>query len=268
MTCTSKTIEPTLNRNGRWRFLTGVRRYLVSAMLCALATVLSGCGTPLLTEDEIYERAAALCDRGRGAEALQVLDQIKDESSQVGRAHYLKGVAYELNQELEQAIKSYDKCLVKTPNDPDALNNRGAVQYRLGKLAEAEKDLLQATQLNPNDDLAWSNLGLTQQGLNKMDDAITSFKRALMLRRNATHALHLANLLTEKNDLEEADKYVNEAIKENSRLASAYLSRAIIRNKQAKKNEALADLELARRYDAGFSLQAAINLVKKEIGNP
>ncbi|MFO0940549.1 MAG: tetratricopeptide repeat protein [Pirellulales bacterium] len=222
-----------------------------------------------MTDDEIYERAAALCDRGRGAEALQILDQIKEEEgSRVGRAHYLKGVAYELNHDLEQAIQSYSKCLAKTPNDPDALNNRGAVQYRLGKLNEAEQDLVQATQFNPNDDLAWSNLGLAQQGLGKTDDAINSLKRAFSLRRDASHALNLGNMLTEKNDLEQAEQYINEAIKENGKLASAYLSRAIVRNRQGKKRDALTDLELAKRYDAGFSLQAAIGLVKKEIGNP
>lgn len=253
-----------LPQRHRFKSIENVRRYQAASLL-SVCLMLVGCGTPLLSDDEMYERAAALCDRGRGAEALQILDQIKDESSQIGRAHYLKGVAYELNHDLEQAIGAYDKCLSKTPNDADALNNRGAVQFRLGHLAEAERDLMQATQLNPNDDLAWSNLGLTQQGQGKMDDAIASLKRAFTLRKNAVHALNLGNLLTERNELDQAEQYINDSIKENNRFASAYLSRAIVRSKQGKRDEAIADLELARRYDANFSLQAAINLVRKEV---
>ncbi len=252
-----------MNSVAHYRSASSTQKLLTVMAFVLIGPLLIGCGTPLLTEDEMYERAAALCDRGRGEEALQILDQIKDDGSQVGRSHYLKGVAYELNLEFEQSEKSYSKCLEKTPNESDALNNRGSVRYRQGKFADAETDLNQAVQINPGDDLAWSNLGLVQRELGKLEQSIASVKRALAIRPNPIHALQLSNLLLESDKLDEAEIYIQQSLKENPRMASAYLSRAILRSKQGRKDDAEADLELARKYDVALSLQAAIGLVKQ-----
>ena len=254
-----------MNSFSHYRSYSSAQKLLTATAFVLIGPLLIGCGTPLLTEDEMYERAAALCDRGRGEEALQILDQIKDDGSQVGRSYYLKGVAYELNLEFEQSEKSYTKCLEKTPNDSDALNNRGSVRYRQGKFADAETDLNQAVQINPGDDLAWSNLSLVQRELGKLENSIASVKRALAIRPNPIHALQLSNLLLESDKLDEAEIYIQQSLKENPHTASAYLSRAILRGKQGRKDDAEADLELARKYDVALALQAAIGLVKQSL---
>lgn len=246
-----------------------VKSYILLPQICPLSllviALIAGCGTPLLTDDELLERAAALCDRGRGAEALQVLDQVQEEVQALPRAQYLRGVAHELNHEYDLAKAAYDRCLEHSADDPDALNNRGSVLYRLGKLDQAEKDLTRATQFNPNDHLAWANLGLTQQYLGKLDDAIRSAQRAFALRRTAMYALQLGNLMMEKSEWDQAESYFNEALQEDSRLGAAYFSRALVQAKLSKSEQALADLELARRFDAGLELQASIRQLHNEI---
>lgn len=228
---------------------------------------ISGCGTPALTVDEMIERAAALCDRGRGAEALQLLDLATAKEELLPDAYYLKGLAHEINHEFDQAKRCYDRCLEQFPEDSDALNNRGAVQLRLDNLAEAQADLMRSTQINPNDDLAWANLALVQQELRKWDDAKVSLQRAIAVNKNATHFLQLGNLLIDKLEYVEAEQALTESIGLSPHNASAYLSRAIARARLDRTQDAEQDLESARASDAALSLQASIQLVKQSLPN-
>jgi tetratricopeptide (TPR) repeat protein len=234
-----------------------LRRKIASWILLATLGCIHGCGTRALTIDEMYDRAAALCDHGRGEEALQVLDQIVD-SNPHPRSFYLRGVAHELNHEYDQAVSSYDQCLQQTPEDSDALNNRGSVLYRLGQFEASVADLIQALAINSGDHLAWSNLSLAQQRLNRLDEALASLKRAKSIQNQASYGLQMGNLLLQLNQAEDAEQVLTESINKNPHNASSYLSRAIARIQMGKLDLARSDLALARRYDVGLALHLMI----------
>jgi tetratricopeptide (TPR) repeat protein len=242
----------------------GLRLWLLAGFLM----LTSGCGTPVLTVDEMVDRAAALCDRGRGEEALQLLDQVTQKEELLPQAYYLKGLAHELSHELEQAKRAYDQCLEQAPDDSDAFNNRGSVLLRLGKFAEAQTDLMKATQLNPNDDLAWANLGLVQQELGRIDDAIVSLRRAISIRNSSIHSLQLGNLFIEKAEYAEAEQALTKSLELDSHNASAFLSRSLARSKLGRVDDALRDLESARAADVSLALNGPIRIAKQELLKP
>lgn len=251
-----------MNRNSRPdEVIILLRRWLALSMFL----LFTGCGTPLMTVDEMVERSAALCDRGRGEEALQLLDQVTAKEEMFPRAFYLKGLAHEVNHELHFAKRAYDKCLEQAPDDSAALNNRGSVQLRLGRFSEAEADLIRATQLDPNDDLAWANLGITQQELGRTGDAISSLRRAVTLRKSVMHYLQLGHLLIENGDYAEAEKALSDSLELDPHNAGALLSRSHARARQGKTEEALQDLESARTADADMALYGPIRFAKLEL---
>jgi tetratricopeptide (TPR) repeat protein len=242
--------------------------YLARLIVTTVVVVVTGCGTPMLSIDEKIDRAAVLCDRGRGEEALQLLDQVTSKEDIFPRAYFLKGIAFELNHELLQAKKAYDKCIEQSPEESDAYNNRGSVQFRLGNIPEAINDLVKATVLNPNDDLAWSNLSLAQQEQGLLEDAIISIRRAITVRSTAAYFLQLGNLFNEKADYAQAEIAFTEALKLDAHNASAFLSRSMALSKLGRKEDALADLKAAQAADSSLSLHGSIRLAKLALQGP
>lgn len=227
-----------------------------------MAVLLIGCGSPGLRVDEMVDRAAALCDRGRGDEALLLLDQVLSQTSNQPRPYYLKGLAHELTQEYELAKQAYDKCLELNPEDSDALNNRGVVLARLGLLDQAIADLTQATRLNPADALAWSNLALAYHDLGEHQLAITNYEQAIQLGRNAQTLFQLGNIYAELKDYTQAEAWYSQALDLDPQNAHVFFNRARARIELKKHEQASEDLEFAKKFDSEQSLQGMINEAK------
>ncbi len=218
----------------------------------------SGCSTVEFSSDELLERAAVLCDHGRGDEALFALDQVSQQMPEQPRTYYLQGVAYELVQNDGLAKRAYDDCLRLEPENPDALNNRGVVQARLGRLEESIADLIRATQINPSDPLALTNLALAYHDRHQYELAIATYDKALSLTTNPQLLLQLGNVQQEMRNFVEAEKRYSESIILSPQFAPAFLGRASARLELGRLNEALADLDSAKRFDRDGILQGVI----------
>jgi tetratricopeptide (TPR) repeat protein len=242
-----------------------IGRLALAALLALGLSLLSGCGTPRWSMDELVDRAAAFCDGGRGEEALFLLDQVIAQAPNQPRPFYLKGLAHELIQEYELARQAYDKCLELTPDNSDALNNRGVVLARLGMMEEAIEDLTKATRLNPQDALAWSNLALAYHERGDYSDALSSYSQALDLRRDARFLQQMGSVYLETKQFEQAEQMFDESLSLSSQNSHGYLHRANARIEQEKFEEALEDLELAKKFDTDKSLLSMIHESRSRI---
>ena len=65
------------------------------------------------------------------------------------RANFAMGMAYFVDEQYGRAEVFLKRALVKSPNEPAALNNLAIVQLRLGKLAEAETNVTKALKAYP-----------------------------------------------------------------------------------------------------------------------
>lgn len=92
------------------------------------------------------------------------------------------GSAYYYMQQYEEAKNVYDKILNLNPNDPDTLNNRGAIYSKLGRYDEALADYNRSLELRPDDPNTIYNRGLAYYKLERYDEALADYNRSLELR--------------------------------------------------------------------------------------
>lgn len=235
--------------------------------LLSFFAALVGCSTTNLSNEELLERAAALCDRGRGDEALFVLEQLRESTFERPRLYYLQGVANELLQDFELAKQSYDRCLEIMPDHSDALNNRGVVHARLGNLEQSIADLTHAIQLNPTDALALANLALAYHDQGEYQASISNYEKSLAIDRNSQVLLQLGNVYLDQKSFEDAEKQFTEALNLEPQRAPIYLNRASARIALGRMEDALADLETAKNFDVDNILHGAIQQAKEKIAN-
>ena len=84
-------------------------------------------------------------------------------------------IQLQLNGNVTEATKYYQKIINQGCEDPRVFANYGFILRNLGKLQEAVLSTRKAIELNPNYVLAHSNLGLLFRDLGKLKDPIHEF---------------------------------------------------------------------------------------------
>jgi tetratricopeptide (TPR) repeat protein len=179
--------------------------------------------------------------------------------------YYARGQVYEKLSDMDKARADYEKTLVFSPKDVDAIISLGIVTNRMGDHRESLTLLNRALELDvrnpkiqPARVITLVDLGMYDQALRASDSAITikdtpmdfywrgiiyknlhneplakkEFEKAISKdKKLAEPRLELAQLLM-ANDPQEAMKQCNEVLKYNDRNTDAYLvrSRVYIRN--------------------------------------
>ena len=93
---------------------------------------------------------------------------------------------YAIDHQFAKALEIYDALLKADSRNPDVLRARGDVYLRLGKHANAVKDLTQAVKLEPKDtaslnNLAWLYATATESALKRPERALALAERAAAL---------------------------------------------------------------------------------------
>lgn len=141
--------------------------------------------------------------------------------------------------DLQTALNFYDAALKLLPEFPEAEYQRGNALLSLGKSNEAEK----------------------------------AFRRALELRADWTLPMtNLGALLVQKNNFSEAEKLLNEAIRENELNFAAYAALTELRLKTKASNEALKELLaklqiLTAKASATAAIWASRAALEKALGD-
>jgi tetratricopeptide (TPR) repeat protein len=84
----------------------------------------------------------------------------------------------------EAALEAFKKSLHLDPDQPDALNNAGAVLMKLGHYFDAITAFERAIELTPEFPQAWNNLGIARGRVNRPGEAMEAFERAVGLMPN------------------------------------------------------------------------------------
>ena len=122
-------------------------------------------------------------------------------------------VTYAQQKKYEEAFTCLDKALEQSPNDRDLHINRAQVNYQTGKYREALGDLDAAGQVKPlqSDELDMKANSLFKLGF--ADSALAYFFVVYSQNNNYPHInYNLAVIYFEKEDFENALKYINREI--------------------------------------------------------
>jgi tetratricopeptide (TPR) repeat protein len=98
---------------------------------------------------------------------------------QLSLAHGLRGLAYSLKGQYEQALADYDKAISLNPDFAVALNNRAWVYFKLGRMSEGANDVERALRLAPGSPYALDTRAHIRQAGGHGAQALADYELAM-----------------------------------------------------------------------------------------
>lgn len=179
--------------------------------------------------------------------ALADCDAVIEEKPDSAAAHFHRGVALRMLDEMRDAIESWTETLRLSPENTEARLRRGIAWYYLDEYDLAASDF-RAVGLLPGDPRPDFWLGVIHAQRDDHFEAIRSYSAALQQNRRyrlayfnrAISYMHLGAWQRAIDDL-------NEIIQLNPRDAEAYYRRGLIQQQLGRSDEAERSFEKARR---------------------
>jgi predicted O-linked N-acetylglucosamine transferase (SPINDLY family) len=235
-----------------------------------------------------FQRAQALHQRGRLADAQRIYEEIlKKQSEHFGALHFLGVIAAQTEQaeramelmakslllndknavaynnygnalvkvhRCQAAIENYDRAIALKRDYADAYFNRGVAFFDIEDYRAAIASYDKAIALNRNNPDAYFNRALTFSRLNDYTAALASYDLAIANRANYAEAYsNRGFVLKELNQFEAALASYDQAIAVKPDFAEAHSNRALVLKELGKTNAALASYNQAIAIKPDFA---------------
>ena len=116
-----------------------------------------------------------------------------------------QGLLFELNQEWQNSLVSFNQAIKIKPDYAEAYYNRGNALQELKHLEKALLSYAQAISIKPDYAEAYNNRGNTLQELKRLEEALVSYGKAISIKPDYAEAYYnRGNSLQELKRLEEA----------------------------------------------------------------
>lgn len=159
---------------------------------------------------QTYLSLSQIYDRGKKyAEAEAALDsagKLADSPDEQETIHFMRGAMLEKQNKVEQAEAEFRKVLELNPQNASALNYMGyMLADRNLRLAEAQTMIQRALDLEPNNGAYLDSLGWVNFRMGRLDDAENFLRQAIArVSRDPTVHDHLGDVYLQKGRLKEA----------------------------------------------------------------
>lgn len=177
---------PTALVTGRNTGSNRVMRAMLLALLLALLAL--SCSDPETLAKERFDRAQYLIDRGRFAEALEVVEKGLAQWDGDARAHYNHGLCLAITADQNDAAAAFARALELRPDYPEAANNQGISYGKLGRHEEAIAAFRESIRQDGEVPGAHANLGVALFVLDRHQEALLVLQRAIELDPRLTAA--------------------------------------------------------------------------------
>lgn len=211
--------------------------------------------------DAIHLRGVIALQRGKPAQAVELIQQAVQVRNDVPAMHSNLAEAYRAMGKLTDAVAHARKALSLDPKYHACRSNLALALAAKGELGEAETELRKVIQADARNALAWSNLGNVLREAGKRDAALEAARKSVQLEpANAEFLSNLGQLLIEDGDFEEARERLENAVKLAPRLAAA-------RNNLGNAYRELGMLDAAgSQYDEALKLQPNLAITHNNQG--
>ena len=167
---------------------------------------------------------------------------------------------------IDEAIKYLHQAISLDPLHFPSYYLLGVAFVKMENWIEARKFLEEAVRLKPDEPDPHSYLVSVYQNLGLIDEVIEEHKKIDALEKNFNSSFTLANYYFEKNELETALGYIQEAVLQNSQSAFAFNIYGAILSKLGRYQEAILSFQNAIRIDSDYII-AGVNLGVAYINN-
>ncbi|MFH2203936.1 MAG: tetratricopeptide repeat protein [Elusimicrobiota bacterium] len=199
---------------------------------------------PAGNAESLLDRALAALRLGDPKRARRELAGIRISALSVDR-RILLADAYSALGESAKALALFDQLLARRPGDADLRIRHARAAAAAGKEAAAKESLARAAALAGNSSETRHRIALVYQELKEYEPALEIYRR--LIRREATASLLKDKALCEylNGSSEQAVRDLQEALRREPGLLSAYLTLASIHEAQGHPRQALALYERA-----------------------
>jgi tetratricopeptide (TPR) repeat protein len=200
--------------------------------------------------EQLFDEGVMLYNSGQSAEALKKYQASIREYDGLPEAYLNIGTIYMNDGNLDSALHYYNLTLERSPAFDLALFNKGVVLYNQNKYRAMVDVLYQYEKAAPKDHEHDLMMGDAFYNLNLVDSAYYYYHRAEQEnKRSSALSYMLGRIMMDKQNWQEAEHYLQEAIQQDSTLADGHLLLSDIY--QQLGNDALSDLH----YEKGVRLQ-------------
>lgn len=199
---------------------------------------------PMTMEEAIQTGGQLLAD-GRLTEAVQLFSQVLNQPQGKGNIQALagRGKAFAELKYYDLALKSFDKVLQQSPNNPYALGERGKVLIEVENFREAIDDFERAVENFPTNPEFLKNYGKALIRFGQKESQMGNFEAGTNISRGVsalgTAIERLERYLNDENFAEERKELVKEE------LAEARFERGLGNQTIGEFELALSDFETA-----------------------
>ena len=138
------------------------------------------------------------------------------------------------------SVSLFEHALAVTRDNTVAHNNLGVCFLNTGDVAAAESHFAEALRIRPTYVEALVNLGLCREKQEREEEAFELLQKAVQIQGTAVAHYNLANRLSKRGALEEAESHYRAALKLKPELADAWYNLGFLKAKQGKADEAAA----------------------------
>ncbi|MEZ5398446.1 MAG: FG-GAP-like repeat-containing protein [Bryobacteraceae bacterium] len=209
----------------------------------------------LLLAQSARERAGDLYRERRFAEAAALLEtQVQADPNDFGSL-LLLGLSRQLNGERPEAERAFRRAVAKNPGHPGARFYLARVEYLRGRLAEAERDAMEARKRGYAPAAILHLVGLIRVEQNRPADALAAFENALSTDpRFAPAAVDSGELLITMRRDRDAVAMLDRALTMQPESGEARYQRARALLALGEKDRAEADLAAASGHEGAVRL--------------
>jgi len=173
------------------------------------------------------------------------------------RDRFTLAMSYIIINHRDWARPELEKLAGEDPHSPLYPYWLGRIDYDAMQFKDAEAHFQTALNLNSKFMKAYDNLGLTYEALAQYDDAVRVYRQAILMNRSEPSPspwppLNLGTLLVKLGKLPEAEAYLEESLKYDSRFAIAHFQMGVLLEKENEDESACKALLEAVHDDPAY----------------
>jgi predicted O-linked N-acetylglucosamine transferase (SPINDLY family) len=183
-----------------------------------------------------------------------------------------QGLLFELNQEWQNSLVSFNQAIKIKPDYAEAYYNRGNALQELKHLEKALLSYAQAISIKPDYAEAYNNRGNTLQELKRLEEALVSYGKAISIKPDYAEAYYnRGNSLQELKRLEEALASYGKAISIKPDYIDAHYNLGTVFRELKRFDEAVACydkvLHIKPDYKFAIGLLQHVKMLTCNCGN-